>query len=236
MNAQPVAAITHVLFDLDGLLIDTETCYAKAYQMVAKQFGKQYTHELKVRVMGLSPKVGFEVIIKELELPITVEEFTRLGNEYFNHIVKDVELMSGAERLVRHLYDHNIPLAIASGATSDAFAIKTAKFEHFFSKNNFFKHLVIGGDDPLIARGKPFPDIFIEAMNRFDPIPETHNVLVFEDSLMGVKAALAANMPCVWVPDPVFDGSEGNATLVLKSLLDFRPEVFGLPPFESSDN
>ena len=60
----------------------------------------------------------------------------------------------------------------------------------------------------------------------------TENVLVFEDSKNGVAAAIAAKMPVVMVPDPRMDPEEGKkATQLLKSLEDFKPEEFGLPPF-----
>ncbi|CAG2181323.1 unnamed protein product, partial [Oppiella nova] len=187
----------------------------------------------KSRVMGRSPHESATIIINELKLPLTVDELLDQIHEEFTIALKDVQLMPGAERLVRHLYASGIPMAIATGSNSHQYFSKIAKFDHFFSKSNFFRHYVLAGDDPHVKRGKPFPDVFIEAMNRFEPNLKPQNVLVFEDSPLGIEAALAADMPCVWVPDPRTDTSGHNATIVLKSLEDFKPELFGLPPFES---
>ena len=85
-----------------------------------------------------------------------------------------------------------------------------------------------------MQNGKPAPDIFLQAASRWDPGPPPSACLVFEDAPSGLAAAQAAGMACVMVPDPNLDPSlTAGADLVLPSLLHFRPEVFGLPPFPS---
>jgi beta-phosphoglucomutase-like phosphatase (HAD superfamily) len=178
MCDKPMAAITHILFDLDGLLIDTETCYTVANDAVAQRYGTRFTWDLKSRIMGRSDHESATIIINELKLPLTVDQLLDQIHEEFSIALKDVQLMPGAERLVRHLYASGIPMAIATGSDSHQYFSKIAKFDDFFSKSNFFRHYVLAGDDPHVKRGKPFPDVFIEAMNRFEPNLKPQNVLV----------------------------------------------------------
>ncbi|KIH66969.1 HAD hydrolase, family IA, variant 3 [Ancylostoma duodenale] len=97
------------------------------------------------------------------------------------------------------------------------------------------ERLVLSGDDESIKRGKPYPDAFLETMRRFPEQPvSASRVLVFEDAPNGVKAALAAGMQCVMVPDEMFreEAQKLNADRILSSLEEFKPEEFGLPPFD----
>ncbi|VDK36005.1 unnamed protein product [Gongylonema pulchrum] len=96
---------------------------------------------------------------------------------------------------------------------------------------------VLTGDDPGVKRGKPAPDGFLETMRRFQVKPESvANVLVFEDSTNGVRAAVAAGMHVVMVPDLRYakppEECADKIAFVLKSLEEFKPETMGLAPFD----
>lgn len=121
-----------------------------------------------------------------------------------------------------------------------------------------FHHKVMGSSDPEVINGKPAPDIFLVAAGRFPDNPDPAKVsptcrtrkesdflndfpnincqcLVFEDAPNGVQAATQAGMQCVMVPDPQISPElRTGATLVLNSLLQFKPEHFGLPPFDDN--
>lgn len=97
-----------------------------------------------------------------------------------------------------------------------------------------FHHLTMGSSDPEVTKGKPDPAIFLVCASRFPDKPKPEDCLVFEDAVNGIKAANAANMQVVAVPDPRIDPEQlKTATLVLESLDQFKPELFGLPAFDN---
>ncbi|KAL5973998.1 glutathione synthase [Asimina triloba] len=88
---------------------------------------------------------------------------------------------------------------------------------------------------PEVKRGKPSPDIFLAASRRFEDTINPNKILVFEDAPAGVAAAKNAGMSAVMVPDPRLDRSyHEGADQVLSSLLDFDPSYWGLPPFQDA--
>jgi len=175
---------------------------------------------------------GIEEIIKYYSLPLTVEEFMVLEREIYREEMLKVELMPGAMRLVDHLKEHGIPMAIATGSTKESYEIKTKRHQDLFSAGLFFHHIVFTRDDKEVKRPKPAPDVYLITAKRFADAPTPDRILVFEDSHIGVDGAAAAGMQCVMVPDHRFKCKQENATQILYSLEDFKPEQFGLPPYE----
>ncbi|KAL1475759.1 hypothetical protein MTO96_037049 [Rhipicephalus appendiculatus] len=224
--------VTHVIFDLDGVVLDTETIHEEAVQSIASRYGKKYTWALKVKLMGTTGPESARMVIDGLDLPLTVDDYLAdLGRIYAEKYPK-VALMPGVDRLVRHLHKHSIPMAIATSSKRVAVTMKTAHHKELFA---LFHHVVCGGDNPEIKHGKPYPDIFLFAASQFDEKPPPAKVLVFEDAPNGVTAALAAGMQVVMVPDPRMDEkNKRRATMWVDSLTNFKPELFGLPPFEET--
>ena len=140
-----------------------------------------------------------------------------------------ISICQGSVKLIKHLHSHNVPLCVATGSKTWLYKVKTTNKEHIF---DLFSHYVCS-DDPELKHGKPAPDIFQLAASRFSFNPSSpSNVLVLEDAPNGVQAARAANMNVVMVPDPRIDPSLcTDASLCLKSLNEFDPELWGLPPF-----
>lgn len=148
-----------------------------------------------------------------------------------------IALMPGAERLIKHLSSKQVPIAIATGSAQVAFERKTGHIGDILRKP--FSHHVFAGSDPEVKNGKPHPDVFQAAARRFrSPPASPKSCLVFEDAINGVKAALSAGMQVVFVPDKRLDLGKLTVkpNLILESLEKFKPELFGLPPFDDDKN
>lgn len=224
--------VTHVIFDMDGLLINTEELYTDCCNAVLKPYGKVFDWETKVPTMGLKPHLAAEYIINKLGVPITVDEWEKEFKFHQDEIFSQAKLMPGAKRLVKHLHKHGIPVALCSGSTQAHFDTKTRHLREVF---DLFEPQVLCGSDKEVKNGKPHPDAYQVTMKRFQAPPEDPSrVLVFEDAPLGVKSAISAKTNCVMVPDPhIPEHLTKEATVVVRSLAEFDPEEFGLPPYDS---
>ncbi|XP_033173666.1 probable pseudouridine-5'-phosphatase [Drosophila mauritiana] len=220
--------VTHCIFELDGLLIDSERLRTETVQRILDPYGHTYSFDLKMRCMGKPDSEQAALIVKTFNLPFSMTEFENQQELQCRGKMGFIRLMPGVERLLHHLNSFNIPMAIGSGCGRDSFRIKTRRHSRLF---DVFHHVVLSGSDEEVKEGKPAPDVFLTTASRFEDSPEPNKCLVFESSLVGMEAALAAGMQVVLVPDPLVSiRASAPATLRLRSLEVFKPQYFGLPP------
>lgn len=209
-----------VIFDMDGVLLDTEPIYTEATQTLVGRYGKQYTWDIKRQIMGRDPRYGADVVIQSLGLPLSNAEFQLEMSRLLATLMPHAQAMPGAERLVSALHELGVPIALATSSGRLMFGIKSARHS-WFSR---FDSVICGDDGGL--RYKPAPDIFLAAAERLHH--PAADCVVFEDSLAGVEAALNANMQVVALLDPRQDRAAfRDATRVISSYDEVTPGALG---------
>ena len=96
--------ISHVLFDMDGLLLDTERIYSMASTSILASYGKEYPFELKAKLMGGRPREVVAAIIEHTGVPLTVDEYMALGAVKKEQMLPTCKFMPGVPKLLHHLF------------------------------------------------------------------------------------------------------------------------------------
>lgn len=218
------ANISAVIFDLDGTLLDTERATKNVLKDFLSQYGVESDPEKEEKRLGKMFKESAAAIVKDYSLPMDAEEFGEAIMPLYQERWHQAKSLPGVNRLIRHLHDHGVPLALASNSIKKHIEMKIS---HQQGWKEMFS-VILGGDE--VKHGKPSPDIFLEAAKRLGV--DTLNCLVIEDSPVGVRAAKRSGAHVVAVPSlQNQDDHYLIADCVLHSLLEFKPDLWGLPAF-----
>lgn len=198
---------------MDGLLVDSEILWRRAETTLLAQHGQSYDEEVANRHMGMRIDEACEIMIQAYGLPLEPVAFSeQIVEELLAEFERGLARMPGAEAMMAQAAAFDGPVAIASSSP-----MRVVRFVvELFGWGPRVDVLCAGSE---VARGKPAPDVFLLAAERMGLRPA--QCLVFEDSVNGARAARAAGMRCVAVPDPAFhapEAFEGIADLVLPSL------------------
>jgi HAD superfamily hydrolase (TIGR01509 family) len=212
MQQNPIRA---VVFDLDGLMFNTEELYDEVGDVLLQRRGHRFSTQLKRRMMGRPGRVAFQIMIDDHGLDATVEQLQAESDVIFEDILPTrLAPMPGLAPLLDALEAAAIPKAIAT-SSGRAFTEKVlAKFAY----QPRFEFLLTAED---VVQGKPAPEIYLTAASRFGLPPA--QLMVLEDSENGCRAGIAAGAATVAIPGPDnqhhdFDG----VTLIADSLADRR--------------
>ena len=219
--------VTHLVFDMDGLLLDTERFYTVAQQKILNKFGMKFDLAVKEKMMGRTTADSARVFIEETGLAgrYSAEEFIKERAEILQSLFPQTALLPGVRKLLDHIVARRIPACIATSSNKRHFELKTEQHMGLFGAA--FSHFVTGGD---VEKGKPDPEIFQLAVSQFADPPAPEAVLVFEDAVLGVQAAVAGGFNCVHIPaEGMSDDTAANVTL--RSMEAFDPAEWGLPPY-----
>ena len=183
-----------VIFDLDGLLADTEIISLKVYQELLKDFGIPFTEETYSRdYSGHREEENVQRFLDTYDLPWNFDQTLEKVYELEARILaQGVNLKKGAKNLLSFLKREGIPIALATSSIE-------SRARMILDSNgilSLFDHLVFAKD---VKRSKPYPDIFLKACSDLNVLPE--NCLVLEDSEAGIEAAYRAGIPVICIPD-----------------------------------
>jgi len=206
-----------VIFDLDGVLLDSEQLWNEAKAEVAREHGGTWREEASLSMMGMSSPEWSAYMRDQLGVPLAAERIDRLVVARMEELYElELPLLPGAAEAVRTLAKR-WPLGLASSSNReiiDAFLDISGLRDSFAA--------VLSSEE--VARGKPSPDVYLEAARRLGVEPA--RCVAIEDSGNGLRAAEAAGIAVIAVPNPHYPPDDDALALAAASV----PEVAALTP------
>jgi len=179
-----------VLFDMDGVIVDTEPLHRKAYFKMFTDVGINVNEDLYTTFTGQSTMNICKRLVSLYNLSYSSEYLTKLKRQHFDYLFKNdkqLQLIEGVLDLIKHYYSHNLKLVVASSASMPNINSVFDRFE----LNQYFIGKFSGAD---LKQSKPHPEIFLKASEHTGYT--VSECMVIEDSTNGMKAAKAANIFC----------------------------------------
>jgi HAD superfamily hydrolase (TIGR01509 family) len=190
-----------VIFDMDGLIFDTERVFMEQLSVAMAEKGYRLSREVYCKSLGMSGENLEKLMLSEYGVDYPFYEMGRAARERVDIIAATVGLQIKAQipELLDTLKKQGVKCTVASSTRSDVVEryLKDAGLREYFS-------VIVGGE--MVDRSKPEPDIFLLACEKSGLKPE--QALVLEDSENGVRAAAAAGIPVICVPDLKQPGEE----------------------------
>ena len=180
-----------VLFDMDGVIIDSEPIHYRLSKLYYSELGLDITDEEYYTFIGLGDIEIFKKLKEKYGLKESVDELVDTYQQrYISHLrsLKDEKPIPGVDVLIRDLHQKGFRLALGSSATK----VNIEAVLEYFSLREYFDAVVSGCE---VEHSKPFPDIYVEAAKKLDMDPS--ECIVIEDSSNGIKAAKLAGMKCI---------------------------------------
>jgi HAD superfamily hydrolase (TIGR01509 family) len=206
-----------VVFDLDGLLLDTEQLWDEVRAQVTRELGGRWHERAQREMMGMSSTEWSRYMHDELGLSespteLNAEVVRRLQDRYRERLPLLDGAVAAVDRLARRW-----PLGLASSSNRELIdlALELGELAHFFKAT-------VSSEE--VAHGKPAPDVYLEAAHRLGVAPK--RCAAVEDSHNGIRSAKAAGMRVVAIPNPHFPPDEAAVALadvVLASLGELTP-------------
>lgn len=206
-----------VIFDMDGVIFDSEQIVLSSWKKVAEEYGLEDIESVMKQCIGLNYQAANEVFTKAYDGKYDFDFLKpKTSVYYYEHVEKyGLPVKTGVRELLTYLKENGYKTAVAS---STRIAVVQKEMEEA-GLTSYFRKLV-GGD--MIQRSKPAPDIFLEAARVLDA--KTENCYVIEDSYNGIRAAHAAGMTPLMVPDllPATQEMEQLAEKIFKDLHEVK--------------
>lgn len=205
-----------VIFDLDGVIVDTAKFHFLAWRKLANDLGFDFTEEQNEQLKGVSRVHSLQKILKWGGMELSEMEFQSqmdLKNENYLSYVNEMdesEILPGVSEILDYLIENDIPFALGS-ASKNARTIlkKIGLLEKFYA--------IIDGTD--VTKAKPDPEVFLMAAEKLGVKPE--DSIVFEDAVAGIQAANRANMTSIGIGDKI---TLGEADYVFSDFTEIERE------------
>jgi HAD superfamily hydrolase (TIGR01509 family) len=222
--ARPRRRPAAVIFDMDGLLLDSEPLAARAWADAAAALDVEFDMTLTPAMVGRDFADCAALVRAHYDAGYPVDALLGRWHATYDEIIEreGVTAKPGVDELIDWLELHSIPCAVATSTRRDrarSKLLRTALLPRFRE--------IVGGDE--VARGKPAPDIYVEAARRIGM--SARDCIVLEDSEPGIRAALAAGMIPIMVPDLLLPSVDLLALdlMVLPTLHDVLRHLAELP-------
>jgi HAD superfamily hydrolase (TIGR01509 family) len=219
--------IDAVIFDLDGVILDTEELWDEVRKGLAAERGGRWSERAQADMMGMSSTEWSRYMHDELALAEPPEEIRReVVRRMLDRYAQQLPLIDGAFDAVKRLAAR-WPLALASSSNRELIdrALEVAGLAACF-------RATVSSEE--VERGKPAPDVYLEAARRLEVIPD--RCAAIEDSASGIGSAHAAGMLVVAIPNrafPPLDDALALARVVLQSIRDLEPKLLDARPDSS---
>lgn len=199
-----------VIFDMDGVIFDSEKVYFKSNSIAAEQLGMDYSFEYYRQFIGGGNEAMFEQMVKDYGDRDLISKFFEISFANIYPVVDqgELKLKPGFLELTKYLDEQKIAYTLASSNDKD-------KIEYFLEKTGLehnFQHIICADD---VHEAKPDPEVFNVAWEK-SGAPDKQKTIIIEDSVNGIKAANNAEIPVIMVPDYLQPGEyERQHTLAI---------------------
>ena len=206
------------IFDMDGLLFDTERIYRESWEKLAPEFGQEPNPDFPSAVAGTSGERMYQVVYQYYP-SIDAEKFiSQVTKRVAELVSQSVPEKPGMYELLEYFYKKGTKMAVASSSRQEIVQnnLNKANAVHYFDA-------VVSGNE--VVHSKPAPDIFLLAAKRIGCAPS--DCYVFEDGINGARAGIAAGCTTVMVPDltPPTEDLKANCACICRSLHEVKERV-----------
>ena len=206
------------IFDMDGLLFDTEKIWQRKWHDIADEMGVTLPEEFKNEITGSSGPFMNSVVMKYYHVEDGAEIIKDCYERVHEEAQRHVDMKKGVVEILDYLKENGFLIAVASSSSRKQILhnIQSAGIQ------NYFDAIVSGVE---LKRGKPAPDIFLKAAEQIKCRPE--DCYVFEDAINGVTAGHAAGCKTVMIPDMLTPDEETikKTVMVCNDLIEARDAI-----------
>ena len=206
-------ALEGIIFDLDGVIVNTVPLHFKAWKQMFNEYGKKFSFkDYKQKVDGIPRMSGARAVLSDLSQE-ELNEAAAKKQGYFLEFLKTegIKVYSSTINFIKILRKNNYKVAVISSSKNCLFILEKTKLVNLFD-------VIITGND--IKRGKPNPDVFLLAAEKLNLNPK--NCIVFEDAVLGVQAAKNAKMKVVGIDRYLKPERLKEADLIINDLKEIN--------------